>query len=90
MQVPPGTFDFLQGVDKQFALPQLQMDIRGRITMINNKVTIEVATLNQNLKQYIGAKHQLLQTAKVTQWAIIHTLECILITNRHLFVVVGS
>ena len=49
---------------------QLQMDVRGKITMINNKVTIEVGEIKRNLKQYREAKHQLLQRAKLLQWAM--------------------
>ena len=67
---------------------QLQMDVRGKITMINNKVTIEVGEINRNLKQYREAKHQLLQRAKLLQWAMDavadRTLGFVLI--GHLFV----
>ncbi len=38
--------------------------------MINNKVTIEVGEIKRNLKKYKEAKQQLLQRAKLLQWAI--------------------
>ncbi len=80
--------------DLTHSLPflQLQMDVRGKITMINNKVTIEVGEIKRNLKQYREAKHQLLQRAKLLQWAmdavVDRALEFVLI--GHLFVPRGK
>lgn len=71
---------------------QLQLDVRGKVTMINNKVTIEVGEIKRNLKQYKEAKLQLVQRAKVLQWAmstvVDQHLEFVLI--GHLFVPRGK
>ncbi|DBB04093.1 TPA: hypothetical protein ACH3X1_013145 [Trebouxia sp. C0004] len=80
--------------DLTHSLPflQLQMDVHGKITMINNKVTIEAGEIKQNLKQYREAKHQLVKRAKLLQWAmdavVDRTLEFVLI--GHLFVPRGK
>ena len=67
---------------------QLQMDVRGRYTIINNKVTIEVGEIKRNLKKYHEAKKQLMKRAKLIKWAISaavdEPMEFVLI--GHLFV----
>lgn len=81
-------------MDLTHSLPflQLQMDVRGKITMVNNKVTIEVGKIERNLKQYREAKQQLLQRAKLLQWAmdtvVDQSLDFVLI--GHLFVPRGK
>ena len=62
--------------------------------MINNKVTIEVGEIKRKFKQYREAKQQLVQKAKLLQWAITtvahhdQPLEFVLI--GHLFVPSGK
>lgn len=67
---------------------QLQVDVQGKVTMINDSVTVEVGEIKRNFKQYREAKHQLVQRAKLLQWAITavvdHPLEFVLI--GHLFI----
>lgn len=55
--------------DLTHSLPflHLQMDLRGKITMINSKVAVEI----RYLKQYREAKRQLVQRAKLLQWAMV-------------------
>ena len=71
---------------------QLQLDVRGKIVMIKNQVTIEVGEIKRNIKQYKEAKHQLVQRAKLLQWAMTTAvdmpLEFVLI--GHLFVPRGK
>ena len=40
-----------KGFTHSLPSPQLQMDVRGKITMINDGVTIEVGEVKQTLKQ---------------------------------------
>ncbi len=47
-QVPPGTSNFLQGFYAQSAFPSAANDVRGKITMINNRVTIEVGEIKRS------------------------------------------
>ena len=42
------------------------MDVHGKITVINSKARKS----KQNLKQYREAKQQLLQRAKLLEWAV--------------------
>ena len=67
---------------------QLQIDVRGKVTMINNKVTIEVGQIKRNLKKYKEAKQQLLQRAKLLQWAISAVMDQPIefVSIGHLFV----
>ena len=54
---------------------QLQLDVRGKVIMIDRKVTIEVGEIVRNLNQYKEAKHQLVQRAKLLQWAMKAVVE---------------
>lgn len=54
---------------------QLQLDVRGKVIMIDRKVTIEVGEIKRNLNQYKEAKHQLVQRAKLLQWAMNAVVE---------------
>ena len=49
---------------------QLQIDVRGKITIIEKQVTMEVGEIKRNAKQYSKAKQQLVERARLLQWAI--------------------
>lgn len=73
-----------EDLTQKMPLLQLQLDVRGKVIMINNKVTIEVGQIKRNLKQYNEAKQQLVQRAKLLQWAMNA------VVDQHLeFVLVG-
>lgn len=89
----PSKYDFgeaetVQELAQIMPFLQLQFDVRGKITMIKNQVTIEVGEIKRNVKQYKEAKAQLVQRVKLLQWAIDavvdDTLDFVLI--GHLFV----
>ena len=71
---------------------QLHIDVRGKVVMIKNQVTIEVGEIKRNSKQYKEAKHQLIQRVKLLQWAMTTAvnapLEFVLI--GHLFIQRGQ
>lgn len=58
--------------DLKDSLPflQLQFDIRGKLTIIDKHVTIEIGEIKRNVKQYGYAKLQLRRRARLLQWAV--------------------
>lgn len=72
--------------DLKTSLPflQLQMDVRGKLTIIGQQVTIEVGEIKRNLRQYRIAKQQLQQRAKLLRWAVGAALD-----GPHSFVLIG-
>ena len=46
------------------------MDVRGKITMIQDHVSIDVGEIKRTTMQYRKAKEQLVQRAKVLRWAM--------------------
>lgn len=59
-----------QDLAERLPFLQLQVDVRGKINIIDNQVTIEVGEIKRNAKQYQKGKKQLLQRARLLKWAI--------------------
>ena len=57
---------------KDIDLPtqRLQLDVRGRTTIFQEQVTVEVGETKRNTKQFHKAKQQLRQRVLLMQWAL--------------------